>query len=324
MRLGSRRKAFTLIELLVVIAIIAILIALLLPAVQQAREAARRTQCRNNLKQLGLALHNYHDAHNVLPPAMINPGVPDGAPYNTWAPWVDNCAVECRNTTGYLLLLPYLDQAPLYNRIDFSLPMGGAQNSGSGPAEPNQNAMFADTNVPVFDCPSDTPWMEPYSSGAGHYHMTAGRRTNYAFPHRTYTRNLGALWPRERNDTSAKKTAFGINGAANMRDVRDGTSNTMFMIETPRRKNRDQWGPFWTSWTYTQAIVPAYGINVIYTDAISQEFKLVYAFRAGSMHEGGAFALMGDGAVRFLSENMNLPTFIGLSTIAGQEVLGEF
>src|SRR6185436_9747421 len=105
----SVRTGFTLIELLVVIAIIAILIALLLPAVQQAREAARRTQCRNNLKQLGLALHNYHDAKNRFPQAVI---------WGTWngQSWLPN------HHTWLTMLLPYLDQAPLYNQVNFQAP----------------------------------------------------------------------------------------------------------------------------------------------------------------------------------------------------------
>jgi prepilin-type N-terminal cleavage/methylation domain-containing protein len=125
-----QRRGFTLIELLVVIAIIAVLIALLLPAVQQAREAARRSSCKNNLKQFGLALHNYHEIYNVFPPGAINPGVHSDA---TRAPYSVDCATECRNITGYLLLLPQLDQQPLYDQINFSLPLGQAQRSGGGP-----------------------------------------------------------------------------------------------------------------------------------------------------------------------------------------------
>src|SRR5581483_8700238 len=104
----SWKKGFTLIELLVVIAIIAILIALLLPAVQQAREAARRTQCKNNLKQLGLALHNYHDNFNTFPPGGVN-GTAATSNYQGWG-WS-------------IMLLPQIDQAPLYNQINFSLSM---------------------------------------------------------------------------------------------------------------------------------------------------------------------------------------------------------
>ncbi|NOX55774.1 MAG: DUF1559 domain-containing protein, partial [Planctomycetes bacterium] len=105
------RRGFTLIELLVVIAIIAILIALLLPAVQQAREAARRTQCRNNLKQIGLALHNYHDVYGVFPPALINSGRQGDR--NTNGPVL--------NATAWIMLLPYVDQAPLYEQYNSNL-----------------------------------------------------------------------------------------------------------------------------------------------------------------------------------------------------------
>src|SRR5687767_14294714 len=98
-----RRIGFTLIELLVVIAIIAILIALLLPAVQQAREAARRSQCKNNLKQIGIALHNYHDTYNVLPPALISSGRIDPAGGGTKAPYINRPVL---NTTGWVMLLP--------------------------------------------------------------------------------------------------------------------------------------------------------------------------------------------------------------------------
>ena len=127
-----RRPGFTLIELLVVIAIIAVLIALLLPAVQQAREAARRTQCRNNLKQFGLAIHNYHDNFNLVPPGWI--GVtgnqPDVSGINGWS-WASR-------------LLPQLDQSALYNQINFNLQVGNASN-----------ATARATTVNVFECPSD-------------------------------------------------------------------------------------------------------------------------------------------------------------------------
>jgi prepilin-type N-terminal cleavage/methylation domain-containing protein len=112
-----RQSGFTLIELLVVIAIIAVLIALLLPAVQQAREAARRSQCKNNLKQVGLALHNYHDTYNRLPASCINPGSNFSDKYLT--------SGQVRNFTGYLAILPYLDQSPLYNQINFSVARSG-------------------------------------------------------------------------------------------------------------------------------------------------------------------------------------------------------
>ncbi len=130
-----RRKAFTLIELLVVIAIIAILVALLLPAVQQAREAARRTQCKNNLKQWGLALHNYHDTHNTMPPALNNSGRYQSATFYSGTNRV-------QNTTGFVMLLPYIEQASAYAQYDFNQTGSlsnpyGQQIAGNTAANPN-------------------------------------------------------------------------------------------------------------------------------------------------------------------------------------------
>jgi prepilin-type N-terminal cleavage/methylation domain-containing protein len=159
-----RRRGFTLIELLVVIAIIAILMALLLPAVQQAREAARRTQCKNNLKQLGLALHNYHDAFKLFPPASLSLGI-GGYDYFTPAPKTP----QYRNVSGMVMLLPYLDQAPMYNR--WSMNDAGSWSYVYGlyaPAEvqgnPNVNAALAKTKLEgrgepaLFDQPDRHRW----------------------------------------------------------------------------------------------------------------------------------------------------------------------
>jgi prepilin-type N-terminal cleavage/methylation domain-containing protein len=133
--MSRARRGFTLIELLVVIAIIAILIALLLPAVQQAREAARRSQCKNNLKQIGLALHNYHEQAGTLPPGWI------GVDLATRLP-----DVEGLNGFGWgAMILPHLDQTPLYNRINFFV----------GVADP-LNLVPRTTNLTVYRCPSDT------------------------------------------------------------------------------------------------------------------------------------------------------------------------
>ena len=167
----NRSRGFTLIELLVVIAIIAILVALLLPAVQQAREAARRSSCKNNLKQLGLALHNYHDSHNVFPPATINAGlqncqnhIPGGGPI--------------LNHTCYQMLLPYLEQGPLYDRYNFSQSSAvGAHSSCSSnswfvlPTVRQQDVAIS--QVPGFVCPSDPGRQRGTGSSATYYPTNA-------------------------------------------------------------------------------------------------------------------------------------------------------
>ncbi len=145
----SWTPGFTLIELLVVIAIIAILVALLLPAVQQAREAARRTQCRNNLKQMGIALANYHDVYGVHPPALINSGRYEDLPFYSGGNRV-------LNTTGWTLLLPYLEQANAWQRYDFN-----QCSSGSSPVlmpvagHDTANLSVTQLKIPILGCPSD-------------------------------------------------------------------------------------------------------------------------------------------------------------------------
>lgn len=310
-----RRKAFTLIELLVVIAIIAILIALLLPAVQQAREAARRTQCRNNMKQLGLALHNYHDSFGVMPPGAVNPGVDTKASL----PYTSNCVNECRNTPWSLMILPQIDQSPLYNSINFSLPMGRAQRSGTGPAT-DQGAIFANTKVAAFACPTDVPYLDPFQQGgAAHYAITNGRRSSYWFPALDIMENLGP-YPSE---TFNRRGMFGINGGCTLTHVKDGTSNTMMLCETPFRKNATVYGPYWTAWNYTTGVTFGQQINsrVACGGGVN---GCPYAWGAGSAHTGGMHMLKADGAVTFVSENIAFSIVQGLVTITGGETLGEF
>jgi len=317
-RLHSKNRrawGFTLIELLVVIAIIAILIALLLPAVQQAREAARRTQCRNQMKQLGIALHNYHDNFNVMPPGAVNPGVDAIAQL----PYSNNCTVECRNIVWSLAILPYIEQTALYNQINFSLPITKAQRSGTGPAT-DQGALFT-FEVTAFRCPSDVPYAEPLNQGGqGHYAITNGRRSSYWFPARTIMEDLTSTWAGESTTT---RGMFGINGACRLTDVKDGTSNTMMLVESPFRKNATVYGPWWNGWNYTNGVVFGQVPNNK-GGCGGGGNGCPYAWGAGSAHTGGFHSLMADGAVRFLSDNTSFTLIQGLQTIGGQEILGEF
>ena len=160
-----RRRAFTLIELLVVIAIIAILVALLLPAVQQAREAARRAQCKNNLKQIGIAMHNYHEVHNQFPISVMET---NGALGPTWSRG---------SKGGYLIrLLPFMDQEPLFNELNFDSPGAPTGNTWGpntleGQINPANGKLFRYTTIPGFICPSD-----PMPERDGH-----SNKSNYAF-----------------------------------------------------------------------------------------------------------------------------------------------
>ncbi|MBL8848141.1 MAG: DUF1559 domain-containing protein [Planctomycetaceae bacterium] len=318
----ARPRGFTLIELLVVIAIIAILIALLLPAVQQAREAARRTTCKNNLKQQGLALHNYHDVHNKFPPTAINPGATQTGSYVA--------ANQVLNTTGYLLLLPYLDQSPLYNQINFSLSMDNADWNGYGrtPVLNNPN-LWKQSRPSVFRCPSDSNYLDPHNYPSPNmYTIANAMRVSYGFvSHQT---EYAWTTPFNRVNDRAKSMFGGFNDAATIAEVKDGTSNTMAMIETPFMKGGGTYayifGPFFHAYTHTHVIGPTlYGINYrALPCADGAPTGCTYAWGAGSAHTGGCHTLLGDGSVRFLSENMSSTTLAGITSMAGKEVFGEF
>lgn len=304
------RRGFTLIELLVVIAIIAILIALLLPAVQQAREAARRASCKNKMKQIGLALHNYYETHSILPPSCINPG---SSLSTSFVP-----AGQVRNITGYLMILPFLEQGNVYKQIDFSFATGRADWNGQGGGQ--DQAVLLNLKFEMFLCPSDPEYDTPHTySTQNMYTITQAARSSYGFVHEDTEYDIEAGGPYGKN-TNYNKSAFGINGAAKFRDMVDGTSNTLLMIETPLQKTSSAYGPFVTAYTHTHFIIPGYGINRPYNTSS----ELVYAWRAGSAHTGGCHATFGDGRVRFISENINQTLLNGMVSIAGGEILGEF
>lgn len=319
-----RRSGFTLIELLVVIAIIAVLIALLLPAVQQAREAAKRSTCKNQLKQLGVALHNYHDNFKTMPPGVINPGV--AASNNGTYAYATTCATDCRNTTFYLLLLPYVEQQALYKKLNFSQPFGSAQRSGTGPsaaAVAANTAQFVTANIPLFKCPSDTPIQDPANiAGTGSYGITTGWRTSYWFPAIDRLEDRNVMYSL---DGSTNKGMFGVNGACNLSAVKDGTSNTMMLVETPFRKNvMPNYGPFWNAWNYTSG-VEFNGQRINNKSGCGGGANgCPVAWGSGSAHVGGMHYCKADGSVGFLSENTAYSITQGLVTINKRELLGNY
>lgn len=220
-----RTSAFTLIELLVVIGVIAVLIALLLPAVQQAREAARQTQCRNNLKQLGLALMNYENSHGVLPPGIID----------------DNNAPNGGLTTGFVLLLPYLERSDLFDAYntrvgerpnptipnDKDIPTTGFQYGFEGPVWANVvNSTVIQREIAVFFCPSNR------SEGVvtlGESQVFVGGATDYGFCHGAIAAMCSD--PQSISNIDKLMGAFGPNSKIRIKDFKDGTTQTVLMGE---------------------------------------------------------------------------------------------
>jgi len=317
-RASSRFRGFTLIELLVVIAIIAILIALLLPAVQQAREAARRTQCRNNLKQIGLALHNYMDTTNsVIPRGVNHPSGPA-------------CCCVTDNTevghTIHTMLLPFMDQAPLYNLVNFNVRASNTVN------RPVWEAPLSGLQCPSADIP--TPHAS-YPTARHHNYPAAGTAHGYGLcgVHGSDTTNglFASRWG------LVNRGADGLLGTAddapagrpmNLAGVKDGTSNTIAFSEfaANQRGAVPATHPYGYSW-----FLPDYGSTEfsVMRNATPNSPAITYSTThnwgtARSAHEGGVHALLMDGTVRFVSENIDGGLWVGLCTPGTGEVLGEF
>ncbi len=310
------QTGFTLVELLVVIAIIGILIALLLPAVQAAREAARRMTCTNNLKQIGLAYHNYQTAHGAFP-----------LHFSQWS-WCDydgstNCGgswAENRATfTNQAYILPFIEQQALYDRLDFG------KNARQKP-----NIDYAGELLPWNICPSDPSATERITSGTRHatdfmssapattprsyiqsgwvYQCSQGRSPN------GYCLDTGGegfqAW------TGYQRTGHRVRRIA---DILDGLSNTLAAGElVPDCYN-------WSNWLYgdTSYFSTSNGINIRWNDCCRKKggnwlnWQPCAMFR--SMHPGGMNALMADGSVHFLNETIDMTLFQRLGTIAGGE-----
>ena len=311
-----RFRGFTLIELLVVIAIIAILVALLLPAVQQAREAARRSQCKNQLKQVGLALHNYHDAHSCFPPG-----------HTLYA-----------NSSDYRSLTdsiwPYLEQSALY---DLMVSIGTNQNwgscgSGTSTTAVNKNLVLGAV-VPVLQCPSD-----PGPPLFGH----ACRSRN------SYVANAGIGPLNFGLSPTNTPGVFFQNSSIKFRDLVDGTSNTLGISELIKT-DPSRAGAFRGVWSYAEGSyyhhdytpntsVPDQlregALFCLSTDPQEARAPCTGTFTAHtnranvtsarSYHPGGVHGVLMDGAVRFCSSNIDSGLWRALGTPRGGEVIGEF
>ncbi len=317
------RKGFTLIELLVVIAIIAILIALLLPAVQQAREAARRSDCRNKMKQLGLALHNYLETHSVLPPSSVAKGLCS----------TGVAASNTLNGNGLVLLLPYLDQSALYNQLNFSLAFDD-YGPGSAPLPSGgatSNADLVNRRMAIFNCPSDPgPQGIPSSSS---YMLPGGsneHRTNYDFIVYRLTYNNCHGWT---SRAASQRTMFEDGSKCRPRDVTDGMSNTAMMAETRQACCGNGANANWGGRGYTQIGLSLSGVTPNRTTRNSSSYPggskdfapwLGDWNTTGSLHVGGLHVLLGDGAVRFMGDNTDYSIRLNLDRIADGNVIGEW
>jgi prepilin-type N-terminal cleavage/methylation domain-containing protein len=311
----AHRRAFTLIELLVVIAIIAILIALLLPAVQQAREAARRTECKNKMKQMGLALHNYHDTFNGFPYGQMSGAgvIPSGS-------------LLMKNQNGLVMLLPYIEQANLYSGLNFNEPFG-VYNHGVAPvvtlACPNLAAKSV--KLQAFICPSDNG-IQFITDGIHYGCGTTGQGISYksSYGLSVNTTHLPGLWSTQ---PITVRTAFGGNSFSTMRDFTDGTSNSALVIENVFECRSGQIAPWACSQHAGTGTRLLGGINkwLQVSTGISIPGRVEnYNVNASSLHTGGCQVLLGDGAVRFVSENTNQLTLNNLAYISDGQVLGEF
>jgi prepilin-type N-terminal cleavage/methylation domain-containing protein len=343
------RRGFTLIELLVVIAIIAILIALLLPAVQQAREAARRTQCKNNMKQWGLALHNYHDTFQVFPPALHHSGrvACSGATPGAYGTALFTGNNRVQNAPGWIFLLPYIEQAAAYGRYDFNTTSSLSAPCGypvAGPATVNPNLAVTSMPLPALQCPSHPQGGEVSTSSpttaTAYYSRENARRASYGFATGSIT-DYSSLHTAYSGDI--RQGMFGNSGAARLADITDGTTNTIAIGESwggGRYKTSAEYGPWGLTGTHTcchlytpgasstvldVANIAAYASNYRINAAYNNDAqKRQYAWGYGSGHTGGAQMTLADGSVRFLSENMDALTFWRLTYMHDGQVIGDF
>ncbi|QDT49021.1 DUF1559 domain-containing protein [Symmachiella dynata] len=321
----NRVKGFTLIELLVVIAIIAILIALLLPAVQQAREAARRTQCRNNLKQLSLAMHNYHDVYGSFPPGLIAD------------PCDDMCATQFpgagyagNDTDGFswgAYLLPYVEQTALYNAIDVN-GISGRFEAGIPEARVSLRAF----KCPTSTLPSQVQAITINGTESGSYYGD-GIIVNFAddpsdFPVSTPPEMVG--YPTSDYKGNVGFTDQGVfikledsigdrssPAVVQIKHITDGTSNTLAIGESSYMNDPESWPLALGAMLEDESVLAKTDANAIPNTTFDDDSFM-------SFHTGGVFFALCDGSARFISEDIDAQVYFNLGERNDGNVLGEF
>ena len=332
---NPRNDGFSLVELLVVITIIGVLIALLLPAVQAAREAARRVRCRNNLKQLGLALHNYAEHYSALPPGAIVSRVYRSSGTANYDPWPEavSDAPGMHGTSWMLQILPFIEQTALFDRWDFRRSVSG-------------NRATAETDVAVFYCPTRRSAVRPedrqimfpkrapgdsfvgWTAGGNDYAGCIGAQNSFANPTMSSVKRpfCGPAYV-YRTDM---RGVFAPNLATRFSEIADGLSNTIAVGEVPRcqwsgEAPNDYWGPCHTSidgWA-------AAGANTLFDTAAADTtndvgqlggFNNDYFESAGSDHADGAHFTMADGSVHFISDRIDQTVYARLGSMADGQI----
>ena len=327
-----RRGGFTLIELLVVIAIIAILIGLLLPAVQKVRDAANRAKCQNNFKQLGLGLHNFHDAYKCFPPGF-NTGLSTNA--TTIArngPYIPGLATDYGSWAVYLL--PYIEQSSIAQLWPSQFYPGGVSDPNAQKAAYNGPNAPAGQRIKTLECPTfqTSTWVAQVAPSAtvpdGYYYAM----TSYAACYGTLPFGTPPS-----PTPYVKDGIFGYNSKVRITDVTDGTNNTILLGERDARDpcvtiyQIGQLGFWYANQPSTGASA---GVPLNYqsppdcntaTGSALNTYNFLRYSAFGSAHSGGANFCLGDGSVRFVANSIAQQTLQSLATYAGSEVLpGDF
>ena len=334
-----RRPGLTLIELVVVILIIAILILLLLMGVQAAREAARRAQCANNLKQVGLAIHNYQAAFDVVVPGrIVVTRIAAGTPGR-----VDTGRIEDQATPWTVLLLPYLDQAVLANSYNYDLGSVGLAGAGL-----IANATVGSTRLAAYQCPSDAqrPFVVPGVLPGKRSGVVEQARGNYAV---NWGNNIYGQLVGMRVDGKYDWLASPFGQAGNVRfaDVRDGLDATVFAAELLQGRDSDMRGATWLSYPGANSYMCSFTPNGVKNRAMPYDHDLLHdpavcvdepsaglacegdakgiLFRAvnaaRSRHPGGVQVLTGGGGVHFARDAIDPDVWAALHSIAAGEVI---